>query len=62
MWTNQIGARVSGFPELLELILSMLESDLEDLRRAGVASSRWWAAERPTASRPSAAPVFNLTG
>jgi hypothetical protein len=40
VWMNEIGARVESFPSLLELIIAMLESDVEDRLRALPPSSR----------------------
>lgn len=48
LWTNDIGLRLSGFPELLEMVADMLAAELEDRRRSA-------AAQRELSPRPRAA-------
>ncbi|WP_437519808.1 SMI1/KNR4 family protein [Sorangium sp. So ce726] len=37
LWTNDVGLRLSGFPELLDMVKDMLAAELDDRRRRAVA-------------------------
>ncbi|AUX23704.1 hypothetical protein SOCEGT47_042340 [Sorangium cellulosum] len=47
LWTNDIGLRLSGFPELLEMVKDMLAAELEDRRR--IAAAQLELSPRPRA-------------